>query len=128
MPKYIILANKTEARQLEKLLRRLLDLPQKGVNIGGGIHATPDLAMGVGFTIRAALFVKHPTDGRYAVRVTPRMVDEWRDHKDRLTAAQRTAIQDRLATQAEIAAEWKRTDPDTGEVEVPEDQEIEPIL
>lgn len=131
--KYLVFADRAEARKMQRALMRLMQLPKKGEHVGGGRHvAMPDApndsnARSIkGYTTRHVDFVRHPSnDGRFAVRVTRKLRDAWRDHKDRLTDAQRSWVQSRLVGEADLDDGWK-TDDGEGNFEVHESEEVRP--
>lgn len=130
--KYLVFADRAEARKMQRALMRLMELPKKGVHFGGGRHvsmpespADPDARSIKGYTTRHVDFVRHPSDGRFAVRVTQELRDVWRDHKDRLTTAQRTWVQNRLVGEADLGDDWE-TDDGEGSLEVRENEEVRP--
>lgn len=108
----IILADVTEARKFQRLVFWLMDLPRAGVHVGGGIHADigaapdPSVLDAPGWTTREVRFVRHPIDGRFAVRVTPDLRAAWLAKRNQVRPVVRTWVLDRLATESELAADW----------------------
>ncbi|MBM4443545.1 MAG: hypothetical protein FJ027_24315 [Candidatus Rokubacteria bacterium] len=112
---FLIFADTTEARRFETNARVLLGLPALARSLPGyiespGPHAADaaDItgAVAPGWAVRHELYVRHPSDGRIAVRVTGAMQTAWDDNKDRLTPAERAWVQAQLETGADLAAEW----------------------
>lgn len=117
MPQVIVFADVAEARQFEAAVRWMLDLPRLAEAIPGhyrspGLHAPaaatpgPGVSVASGWAIRERPYIRHPSDGRIAVRITQRMTDAWNARKGELTAGQRNWVQSRVSSAAEIAADW----------------------
>lgn len=123
----IILADLAEARQFQRFLLWLFDLPKECQRVTGGIHAPHDPPpldfhrVAIGWGTRYVDFVKHPTDARYAVRLTQEMLDAYNAKKGLLTPAQRTWLQTRVTSAASLPAEWRPSGVEDESTEVPPD-------
>jgi hypothetical protein len=117
MPQVIVFADVSEARQFEAAVRWMLDLPREASTLPGyyrspGLHAPASappgdgVSVAPGWALRLAPYIRHPSDGRLALRVTQRMTDVWNSRKGELTAGQRNWVQSRVSSAAELAADW----------------------
>lgn len=111
-----------DAKKMAKLVMWLMDLPRKGTNVGGGIHACRDDAPPnpcprhwVGWTTRHVDWIKKPSNtgaptDEFAIRLTQELQASWLAKRSQLTPVQRQWIQDHIdiASDLEQLAEWKQ--------------------
>ncbi len=132
---------RTEAPKFQKLIMWLFGLPVRGTHIGGGIHVDmPETAPNPcprnlpGWGTRQYNWIAKPSNtgaagDQFAVRITDELRDVYLAKRAKLTAAQRTWVQNHIDTAAELAAEWKRTVPQPGggtTQELVENDDVEP--
>lgn len=134
---------RTEAPQFAKLLGTLLDLPKKGVRVGGGIHVdfdtpppNPCPKNWLGWTTRHVNWIAKTTNtgagtDEFAIRVTAELAAAWQAKKNLLTPGQRAFVQSHLDSAADLAAEpaWLASVPQPGGGSVSmlvESEDVEP--
>jgi hypothetical protein len=114
-------------RRFQRLVLWLMDLPKKGVHVGGGQHTPiadtcpdPPPSGHPGWTTRWIEWIAHPANvagplatanaqnasDRFAIRIDALLAAAWQAKKSQLTAAQRNWVQSHVDSAAELAAEW----------------------
>jgi hypothetical protein len=100
-----VVGTRSSCEAYEALCRKALELPSRGVHVGGGRHVTIPLAPpGPGWTTAWADVRKHPDRDEYAVLVLPN------PSTDKLSAGEVQSLADAEAVAVELDASWKPKD------------------
>ena len=110
--KYVVCVQ-VDVPTMVRLLRKLGALPRQPSFVGGAIAVQVPAALAdakqrfaVGWTTRLVVPIKHPTLQQWAFAVTKKVRDFWAANRSNLTAAERTWLTSRLASEADLDASW----------------------
>jgi hypothetical protein len=107
MTRYLITTSSEDARELQRVARKLLGLPRRGRHVGRGSHVPmTDDPSSPGWSREHGEPRKHPTREEWAYPIDETLRVAWEGERERLTEAERQIVTTHLATERDLTTEW----------------------